>query len=65
MIGLIKRVVEDRGFGFLKTDSGEEYFFHISGLKNCDFRDLRVGQRVSFEVDQSPKGPRAKDVSPA
>lgn len=65
MIGNIKRIQRDRGFGFIKTESGEEYFFHVTGVTGAPFDTLREGQRVSFEVEPSPKGPRAGQVSPA
>ena len=61
--GLIKRIVSDRGFGFIKSDNGDEYFFHRSALgREVNFDELREGQRVDFEIGQSPKGPRAENV---
>lgn len=61
--GLVKRIVSDRGFGFIKSDNGDEYFFHRSALgRDVAFEDLREGQRVDFSVGQSAKGPRAEDV---
>lgn len=61
MTGIIKRLVADKGFGFIK--SGEtEYFFHRSSVKNAKFEDLREGQEVTFEDAEGNKGPRAEDV---
>jgi CspA family cold shock protein len=60
--GTIKKLVSDRGFGFIAAADGHEYFFHRSGV-NGDFEQMREGQAVTFEVEQSPKGPRAKQVS--
>ncbi len=64
--GIIKKVVADRGFGFITAEDGKEYFFHRSGLQaSLDFDRLVGGERVSFEVEQSPKGPRAVQVAAA
>ena len=60
--GTVKRVT-DRGFGFIATDEGTEYFFHQSACAGTPFNDLREGQTVSFTVGQSPKGPRAENVN--
>src|SRR5262245_32196659 len=58
--GTIKKIVADRGFGFISADDGKEYFFHRSAIANFDA--LRGGERVSFETEPSPKGPRAGRV---
>ena len=64
--GTIKKVVADRGFGFIAADDAKEYFFHRDGLKSSlDFDRLVGGEKVTFEIEQSPKGPRAKDVERA
>jgi CspA family cold shock protein len=66
MNGTIKKVTKDRGFGFITAEDGVEYFFHQSELRGgLTFAELREGQRVSFEVAQSDKGPRAAEVHPA
>jgi cold shock protein len=63
MNGTIKRLVSDKGFGFIAAASGDtEYFFHSSGCSGVRFDELREGQRVSFDVGQGPKGPRAENV---
>ena len=62
MQGTIKRVVRDRGFGFIKTADGQEVFFHRSGLRGLNFDALHEGQAVEFEVRQGDKGPRAVNV---
>ena len=59
--GTIKRLT-DKGFGFIATSEGTEYFFHQSACQGIRFDDLREGQRVSFTVGQGPKGPRAEGV---
>ena len=59
--GTIKKLVSDRGFGFIAAEDGKEYFFHRSGT-DADFDNLQGGERVTFEVEASPKGPRAGRV---
>ncbi len=61
--GTIKRIT-DKGFGFIATAEGTEYFFHQSACARTPFDDLREGQTVSFTVGQGPKGPRAENVKP-
>ena len=60
--GTIKRIT-DRGFGFIATAEGTEYFFHQSACAHTPFDELHEGQSVSFTVGQSPKGPRAENVT--
>ena len=62
MNGTIKRIT-DKGFGFITTAGGPEYFFHQSACAGTAFDDLREGQEVSFTVGQGPKGPRAENVN--
>ena len=64
--GTIKKVGADRGFGFIAAEDGKEYFFHRNGLQSSlDFDRLMGGERVTFEIEASPKGPRANDVRAA
>jgi CspA family cold shock protein len=63
--GTIKRIVSDKGFGFILAADGGEYFFHNSACVGTRFDDLREGQAVTFEKGQGPKGPRAESVRPA
>lgn len=61
--GTIKKVVPDRGFGFIASEDGVEYFFHRSGLDAAlNFDGLQGGERVEFEIEPSQKGPRAFKV---
>ena len=61
--GTIKKVVSDRGFGFITAENGKDYFFHRDGLdSSLDFDRLIGGEKVEFEIEQSPKGDRAKNV---
>ncbi len=62
--GTIKKVVADRGFGFIAAEDGNEYFFHRGGVQApLEFDRLIGGERVSFEIETNPKGPRAIQVS--
>ena len=64
--GTIKKVVSDRGFGFITAEDAKEYFFHRDGLdSSLNFDRLTGGERVTFEIEQGPKGPRASKVSAA
>ena len=63
--GTIKRLVSDKGFGFVAAQDGSEYFFHRSACNGIRFDDLREGQSVTFEAGQGPKGPRAENVTPS
>lgn len=63
--GVIKRLVSDKGFGFVAAQDGTEYFFHQSALVGATFSSLREGQQVTFDKGQGPKGPRAENVTPA
>jgi CspA family cold shock protein len=60
--GTIKRIVRDRGFGFIRDDGGQEWFFHRSAVDGSSFDDLTEGQRVKFDEEPSAKGPRAAKV---
>ncbi len=65
MQGTVKKVIFDRGYGFIRAENGEEVFFHRSAIVEGDFDFIREGQDVSFELEQSPRGMRAKDVKVA
>ena len=60
--GTVKRLVSDKGFGFIAAADGNEYFFHQSACNGISFAELREGQAVTFEQGQGPKGPRAENV---
>ena len=60
--GTIKRLT-DKGFGFIATEGREnDMFFHSSSVEGIAFNDLREGQKVTYNVGQGPKGPRAENV---
>ncbi len=60
--GKIKKLVRERGFGFISDTDGREVFFHQSSLIDVKFTDLNEDKEVTFEVENSAKGPRAIDV---
>jgi CspA family cold shock protein len=64
--GTIKRLILDRGFGFIQTAKDEDLFFHRNELQDVQFTDLREGQEVEFEMGQGRDGrPEAVKVRPA
>ena len=64
--GTIKKVVADRGFGFITAVDAKEYFFHRNSLDSTlNFDQLVGGESVEFEIEQSDKGPRAARVHAA
>lgn len=61
--GTIKKIVSDKGFGFITEEGGNnDLFFHMSSLQNAEFDSLREGESVTYEVGSGPKGPRAETV---
>ena len=60
--GKVKKLIGDRGFGFISDTDGREVFFHQSSVIDAQFSDLREDTPVEFEIENSPKGPRAVNV---
>jgi CspA family cold shock protein len=59
----MKKIISDRGFGFITGEDGKDYFFHRDGLdRSLEFDRLVGGEKVSFEIESSPRGPRAVNV---
>lgn len=64
--GTVKKVISERGFGFITADDAKEYFFHRDALDSTlNFDRLVGGEKVEFQIEQSPKGPRAARVHAA
>ncbi len=65
MTGTIKKLT-DKGFGFITAEGlAKDLFFHSNSLSGVAFADLREGDTVSFETEETPKGPAAVNVSKA
>jgi CspA family cold shock protein len=62
--GRIKRLITERGFGFIETAQGEDLFFHCSKLREIEFADLHENQIVEFDVAQFPQGLQAVNIRP-
>ncbi len=57
--GTVKKLVRERGFGFIQASDGVELFFHRSALPGEEFDALAEGQAVEFDIEKGEKGPRA------
>lgn len=63
--GKIKKIVSDKGFGFITGDGqNKDLFFHVSSVRDSAFESLFEGQEVEFESEEGPKGVRASVVRP-
>ena len=61
--GVVKEYDRLKGFGFIAGDDGEDYFVHVSGLREfLKGKGLRGGQKVSFDIDRGIKGDKAVNV---
>jgi CspA family cold shock protein len=63
--GKIKKIIRERGFGFISANDGREVFVHRTAVEGAGFDSLQEGQEVTFEVENSPKGPSARNVRPS
>ena len=61
--GKIKKVLADKGFGFIEGEDGD-LFFHHSAVEGTTMEALRIGQAVTYQEGRGPKGPRAENVKP-
>jgi CspA family cold shock protein len=60
--GTVKWFNNEKGYGFIAVDGGQDVFVHYSAIQSDGYRSLDEGQRVEFEVAQGPKGPKADGV---
>ncbi|GBE02647.1 cold shock-like protein CspE [bacterium BMS3Bbin06] len=60
--GTVKWFNETKGYGFIKKDDGQDVFVHYSDIESSGFKTLAEGQRVSFEIVDGSKGPKATNV---
>ncbi len=61
--GVVKWFSDKKGYGFIEQENGPDIFVHYSSINSSGFKTLAEGDRVSFEVEQSNRGPVAKNVS--
>ena len=60
--GTVKWFSDQKGYGFIEQDDGQDLFVHHTGINAAGFKSLTEGQRVRFEIETSPRGPKAKNV---
>ena len=60
--GTVKWFNNEKGYGFIAVDGGQDVFVHFSAIQSDGYKSLDEGQRVDFEVAQGPKGPQADAV---
>ena len=61
--GKVKWFSNQKGYGFIQTDDGEDIFVHFSAIQTEGFKTLSQGQEVDFEISEGPKGPQAANVT--
>ena len=61
--GIVKWFNERKGFGFIEREDGEDVFVHHSAISGTGFKTLAEGDKVTFDVEQGPKGPSAQNVT--
>ncbi len=62
MLGKVKWFNQEKGFGFIERDGGDDVFVHFSAIQEEGFKTLAEGQEVEFEIVEGPRGPQAANV---
>ena len=61
--GIVKWFNNEKGFGFITTDGGEDVFAHFSAIQGNGYKSLEEGQKVSFDIVKGAKGPQAENIT--
>ncbi len=63
MKGTVKMFNREKGWGFIRTEEGQDVFFHYSALNMDSFKTAEPGEAVEFTVNDTPRGPRAENIT--
>ncbi len=61
-VGTVKWFSDDKGYGFIEREDGDDVFVHFSGIQGSGFKTLAEGAKVEFDITQGPKGDQATNV---
>ena len=65
MTGKVKWFSAEKGYGFIEREGGDDIFVHFSAIQSEDYKTLEEGQAVTFDLEDGPRGPQAKNVCKA